>query len=261
MMRKDLIILAVLVNAGLLAILFMLAINTDDDKISESIEVTQPIVVVQENEKPQELAIAAVPPAEPTLIADKTEDEMDHGLKEFADSPPVQQPIIVEEELPYASQENDDGLNEELPVVESKTPPQLEEKAKYVEITVKKGDVLEKIAKANGTTVAAIKEINQLKNERLKIGQVLRIPVSEKKQESSTTAKTTAPKKAPQASTAKSNDKKPSAEPQYYTVKNGDSPWKIAKQFNVKLDELLKLNNMSEEKARNLKVGDKIRVR
>lgn len=267
MTRRDIIILAVLVNAGLLAILFMLAINTDDDKVSESIEITQPIVVVQENEKPLDLLPTA---NETQILAERTGDEVDNALKDFADSPPTQQPMIVEEEvLPYAAAQDSDAIQStETSVPEQIVPEEPKDNTKYVEVTVKKGDMLEKIARANGTTVSAIKEANQLKNERLSIGQVLRVPVStNKKTDTSSSSKSTSKKSSSESTAAPKSSSKSSAkadsksEPQYYTVKNGDNPWKIAKQFQVKVDDLLKLNNMSEEKARNMKVGDKIRVR
>ena len=44
-------------------------------------------------------------------------------------------------------------------------------------------------------------------------------------------------------------------------MKKGDNPWKIAKQFNVRFEDLLKMNNLDEERARNMKIGDKIRVK
>lgn len=50
-------------------------------------------------------------------------------------------------------------------------------------------------------------------------------------------------------------------EPVYYIVQNGDSPWKIAKKCNIKVEDLLRLNNLNEEKARNLKIGQKLRIR
>ena len=50
-------------------------------------------------------------------------------------------------------------------------------------------------------------------------------------------------------------------EPVYYVIKSGDNPWKIARQFGVKYDEILRLNQLDEEKARNLKIGDRVRVK
>lgn len=52
-----------------------------------------------------------------------------------------------------------------------------------------------------------------------------------------------------------------SSEPEYYIVKSGDSPWKIARKYHIDFDDLLKLNGLDEEKAKNLKIGQKIRIR
>ena len=76
-----------------------------------------------------------------------------------------------------------------------------------VEVKVKKGDVLEKIARQNRTTVSEIMKVNHLANTNLKIGQVLRMP-----------NKTGA--------SATSTD----GEAKYYTVKNGDDPLTIAEK-------------------------------
>jgi LysM repeat protein len=49
--------------------------------------------------------------------------------------------------------------------------------------------------------------------------------------------------------------------PDYYTVKVGDNPWMIAMKHHLKLEELLKLNGLNEEKARKLKPGDRLRIK
>jgi LysM repeat protein len=66
-------------------------------------------------------------------------------------------------------------------------------------------------------------------------------------------------KPAPEKPAKKAQEKV--QEPQYYIVKEGDNPWKIAKKFNIKFEELLERNNLDEEKARNLKVGQKLRIK
>lgn len=250
MTRRDIIILAVLVNAGLLAILFLLAINSDDDKFGEPIEMTPAIVAlkgneIEYNENPN------------STVSEPTGDEVDTVLREFAAAPPFQQVIEEEELFPYALLDHDDTTHSDS-IQEQELVVEPQKNVKYVEVTVKKGDVLEKIARANGTTVSAIKEANQLKNERLNIGQVLRVPVSSIKKSDTVTTKTS--QSVPAEKTAPSKTIS-NGEPHYYTIKNGDNPWKIAKQFGVKVEELLKLNGWNEEKARNLKVGDKIRIR
>lgn len=48
---------------------------------------------------------------------------------------------------------------------------------------------------------------------------------------------------------------------EWYVMKSGDNPWKVAKTNKIKFDDLLKLNGLNEERARNLKPGDRIRIR
>jgi LysM repeat protein len=47
----------------------------------------------------------------------------------------------------------------------------------------------------------------------------------------------------------------------FYVVKPGDNPWKIAKKFRLSFEKLLELNNLDEAKARNLKVGQTLKIR
>ena len=47
----------------------------------------------------------------------------------------------------------------------------------------------------------------------------------------------------------------------FYVVKAGDNPWKIAKKFHLSFEKLLQLNHLDEAKARNLKIGQKLRIR
>lgn len=95
--------------------------------------------------------------------------------------------------------------------------------------TVKSGDTLWKIANANNTTVDAIKSANNLTSNSLSIGQLLLIPTGSTGTTSSNT----------------------------YTVKSGDSLWKIANQFNMTVAELKSLNNLSSDL---LQVGQVLKV-
>lgn len=239
MSRRDTIIIAVLINAGLLAILFVMAIHTDDEKVGERSEI--------------EIAVVADPvPQQPnTMVTSNNNvhpiDEIDNVLGNLGVNEPLQ-PIVMEDQ---PTQKSSKTTVSENAVVNVAPPPLKTEDVSHVDVTVKRGDTLEKIAKANGTTVSAIKKANSLKSEKLKIGQILRIPVVSKKN-SDKSSETAVP-----PSLTKVGD----INAEYYTVKSGDNPWKIAKQFHVKFDDLLKLNNLDEEKARNMKVGDKIRIR
>ena len=88
------------------------------------------------------------------------------------------------------------------------------------EVKVKKGDVLEKIARQNHVTVNDIMKANKLSSTRLKIGQTLKIPSKGSK---------------PSATTVSNEGA------QYYTIKTGDNPWTIAVKHHMKVDELLKI--------------------
>ena len=91
-------------------------------------------------------------------------------------------------------------------------------------------------------------KVNHLSSSQLKIGQVLKIASSSKDSIQTPAAKV-------QATLLESAPSK------FYTVKTGDSPWTIAVKNHMKVEELLKLNNMSEDKARRLKPGDQLRIR
>ena len=259
MSRRDTIIIAVLVNAGLLAILFMVAINSEDDKVSDPSVITQTLADVQQ----------MPPKSEPvsTLFAPSSGgDEVDNVLKEYAANPTLLQSDIVEDTPgPSTDLEAPEKDSDSAPVTAPKTNAK-DSSDRYVEVTVKRGDALAKIAKANNTTVEAIKKLNNLTSEKISIGQVLRVPVAATTPAKATVEAPKAPatKAAPTVPTAPkvaSNQVVAESNVEYYTIKKGDNPWKIAKQFQVKFDDLLKMNNLDEEKARNLKAGDKLRVR
>lgn len=253
MNRRDIIIITVLINTGLLSALAMMAISTDDQGLMDQTEFNQ-LATNHEADKLKDEPVAIV---HNTTIST---DEWDTVLKDYvaSNSSQMVQPL-------------DDMIEEfEAPVVEPKkiveapkpkvqpiaiaTPKKVVEAnpKKGVEITVKRGDVLEKIARANGTTVEQIRTLNQLKNDRLTVGQTLFVPAS--------TEKKTLQQAKPE--TKNLTEKKNSVdEVEYYVIKSGDNPWKIAKQYHVKFEDLLKLNHLDEEKARNLKIGDRIRVK
>jgi peptidoglycan DL-endopeptidase LytF len=229
MTRKDIIIIAVLANIGVLAILFMLAFRGEESKIEEQPEISY--TLVETSSEPQEESENSLAKIEPL-------DEGDALLNDLAQNPLAGQ---------FAT-EDDDGIPGEDTLNSRDVLEEQPQNDRFVEVTIKRGDALEKIARANGTTVETIKNANQLKTDRLKIGQVLQVPVGTVKKPAETTKQI--------ASNTNS-----SSEAHYYTIKSGDNPWKIAKQFQIRVDDLLKLNDLNEERARNLKIGDQIRVK
>lgn len=232
MNRRDIIIIAVLLNTGLLSALVMMAIQTESDQfVQQSVIAKAPTEFTYEKEE--------------KLIADNSSlvtDEWDNVLKDYVSSNSSEISLHEDE----ANEDLSKVVEEPKKMVKEVSKPK--NNSKTIEITVKKGDALEKIARANGITIDEIRALNNLKNDRLVIGQTLLIPAETVKPEVKTAA----------LEPAKTNS---SSEHEYYVIKSGDNPWKIAKQFKVKFDDLLKMNHLDEEKARNLKIGDKIRVK
>ncbi len=225
MSRKDTIIIAVLINAGLLIVLFATALKPSDSKEEEFINPPAPVA-----------AVAEVPMAGELQTP---QDEVDQVLRQF--SHPQTTALSSN---PVSSFADDLNAPSAMPMIETPMPviaPVIESpQQQFVEVKVKKGDVLEKIARQNRTTVAEIMKINHLATTNLKIGQVLRVPNKSGAQPVQTSS---------------------DSEAKYYTVKNGDNPWTIAVKNHMKLEELLKLNNLDSEKARRLKPGDQLRIR
>lgn len=94
---------------------------------------------------------------------------------------------------------------------------------------VKSGDTLWSIARNNGINVDELKNANNLTNNTLSIGQLLYIPKNETE----------------------------IIESEVYTVKSGDTLYGIARRYNVTVDELKKLNNLT---SNTLSIGQKLKI-
>lgn len=95
--------------------------------------------------------------------------------------------------------------------------------------TVKSGDSLYSIANRYNTTVSAIKTLNNLTNNNLRIGQVLKIPGASGTSDETTT----------------------------YTVKSGDSLYSIANRYNTTVNAIKNLNNLT---TNNLRIGQVLKI-
>lgn len=224
--RKDTIIIAMLVNIALLAVLFATA-----SRQTHSAPLAKVEPVVARFETVSQVALA---PAQPQPKAKEPIDEIDELLKSYALK--TAKPAVVEvKSAPEVAVKADVPRIEPL-VVAANTP-----KTHFVEVKVKKGDVLSRIARLHNVKVEDLIVLNGLESAHLKIGQTLKIPTT----------------KVPATSQKQVND----LVAEYYIVKEGDSPWKIAKKCRISVDDLLRLNNLDETKARNLKIGQKLRIR
>jgi len=244
MSRRDTIIVAVLLNTGLLAVLFLLAVNPDDSRVTDEIDVQSTLV-----EQDQQRAMKMENTSGTVVVAAKSADEdFDRVFKDFAAT--IQSSDVNEERRSVGNTQ--ELPREKIALLDSDSTTERASRegnanADYVEVTVKPGDILGKIAIDNGTTVKEIKKINYLQNDRLKIGQVLKVPVNTRGRSNKTSPPTV--------------DRKIDHADRYYTVQSGDNPWKIAKKFHVSVSEFLQLNDLDETKARNLRPGDRVRVR
>lgn len=100
---------------------------------------------------------------------------------------------------------------------------------------VQKGDTLYAIANKYNTDVNTIKELNNLTNNNLYIGQNLIVPLISIPEEP------------------------PTEQVEYtiYTVKKGDSLWAISQAYDITVDKLIELNNLTNL---TLQIGDKLKV-
>ena len=102
---------------------------------------------------------------------------------------------------------------DQTPVEEEPTIPPIEQP--YIIYTVQKGDSLWKISQRYKVPVNDITAFNNLSNINIKIGDELRIPITNMKTEVT------------------------------YTVKRGDTLWSIAKDFEVSVDDIKNVNNLT----------------
>jgi LysM repeat protein len=114
--------------------------------------------------------------------------------------------------------------------------------------TVARGDSFAKIAKANGTTVAALRKANpNVDPAKLRAGTKLQVPAGTVA--ASSTAGSAATGGIDASRSAPSGDT--------YTVKAGDTLTKVAKAHNVTVSQLRAANNL---KTSGLKVGQKLKI-
>ncbi len=192
------------------------------------------------------LFVFAIKPATPIEIAKVS---LQGEKKTLKNSPPEEKVSLDQVDnllSKFVAQEVKAEVEQIVAEIIEKPVPIIDSSRK--EIIVKQGDSLDKIAKTHHTTVSEIMKINRLLDSRLNIGQILYVPiVSEFTSES---------KPLPPSIPSASNK----AEAKYYIVKHGDNPWTIAIKNGIKVEELLKLNNLDESKAKKLKPGDKLRI-
>ena len=93
--------------------------------------------------------------------------------------PTPETPVETEPtEIILAHEQSPNEMSEAAEVQTMQTVPEEGEEAKAVYHTVKAGDSLWQIARKYGTTVKALKAVNNLKDDNLRLGQKLRVDFS-----------------------------------------------------------------------------------
>ena len=122
-------------------------------------------------------------------------------------------------------------------VTENATPPQ------PTTYKVQKGDTLYSISQKFNTTVDAIKRLNNITSNNIYINQELYIPTSSN------------PPSEPLPIPPIDDDE--NEEYSEYIVQKGDSLWKISRDYNITVKDLIELNNLT---TTTLQIGDKLLV-
>lgn len=116
-----------------------------------------------------------------------------------------------------------------------------------ISYTVQRGDNLSRIANRYDTTVAALKTANGKSSDVIRVGEVLTVPATGDSANTSSAAP--APSRSQNASSSGTRT---------HTVKAGEFPGKIARQYGMTTAELLSMNNISD--PRKLRVGQELTV-
>jgi len=120
----------------------------------------------------------------------------------------------------------------------------------YKKYTVKPGDSLIKIARKFSTTVDLLKTNNPIRNNTIRAGKTLLIPVASK-------ARDQYHKSAQQRLNASQNERRKGRK-QIVRVTQGDSMWELSRRYKVNMRSLAKWNNMAPTDP--LRVGQKLVV-
>lgn len=127
------------------------------------------------------------------------------------------------------------------------------ERTTYRHYTIRRGDSLSTIAARHGTSVDVLRTANKLSGNRIRAGKTLLIPGPGQSAGAIVTAHTNPHVRQVRRSKTRR------AATTVYTVRRGDSLWKIARRYRVSVAELSAWNGVG--KATILRPGQKLRIR
>jgi membrane-bound lytic murein transglycosylase D len=113
---------------------------------------------------------------------------------------------------------------------------------------VRKGDTLSAIAKRHGVLVSQIKNLNNLKTDQVRIGQLLRIKEQERARHSS---------QEPPQESAQQGSSGSESQGLVHVVRPGETLYEIGRRYGVSVDAIMRTNRLA--KAR-IQVGQKLKI-
>ena len=120
--------------------------------------------------------------------------------------------------------------------------------------TVRAGDSLSAIAARNGTTVTALRQANNLRNDVIQIGQELIVPGGASQPAPAMRANEDAPAAARRTAGTISGDA--STTTVEHTLRSGETLGALAKRYGVSTDAIIEANNISD--PRKIRAGQKL---
>ena len=153
MTRRDTIIIAVLINTGLLIALFFSADRN-----------TQTMATMAKS--------ASLPPSTPQVVTPPSFNKVKSSAKKTTKMVPKKKPALVKKSAVAVKPPKDkvETLIKKTAAATTKKKPDPNL------VTVQRGDTLEKIARKKKVTISSLMQENDLIDSRLSIGQVLKVP-------------------------------------------------------------------------------------
>ena len=136
-----------------------------------------------------------------------------------------------------------------LPALASADAPAAAQPATRAEHTVRAGESLSLIAAKANVSVQALRAANHLSSTHLRLGQVLRLPISSQRKGTALAAS---------AAPHSGSSALPTATPALHVVTAGDNLWDVARHYHVSAQALASANGLSSRSV--LKQGQKLRL-
>lgn len=142
------------------------------------------------------------------------------------------------------------------PEIQVSIPAEVQYVKKYH--TVKPGEYLTSIARNYQVKVSDLMEWNHLRTTTLAVGQKLQVSVPKSSTEQQNISLAVESTPGPALNPQKEAKIEAPKSYKYYTVRNGDTLYKISEKHGVSIGQIMKLNNM---KSKVVRVGEKLKIK